>query len=123
MAIPACSRGRLSSREESRRVVAAVWQSSGAVAFDNKLNYIHEDGHGLDEQIAQGLAVFLNSTQLDRYFRVFSGHTQVNATDLRQMRFPSVDQLRLLGDVDATDQVSIDAATEAVLAPVAVTAS
>jgi hypothetical protein len=28
---------------------------------------------------------------------VFSGHTQVNAGDLRRMRFPSPEQLRLLG--------------------------
>ncbi|PSK93622.1 adenine-specific DNA-methyltransferase [Murinocardiopsis flavida] len=113
---------RFSAKEERRRVVAAVWQSSEDVAFDNKLNYIHEDGHGLDEQVARGLVVFLNSTQLDSYFRVFSGHTQVNATDLRQMRFPSFDQLRELGEVDPGDQLSIDATTESVLASVAVTA-
>ncbi|HEY3505176.1 MAG TPA: Eco57I restriction-modification methylase domain-containing protein [Actinocatenispora sp.] len=107
---------RFSAKEERRRVVAAVWRSSEDVAFDNKLNYIHEDGHGLDDQVARGLVVFLNSTQLDTYFRVFSGHTQVNATDLRQMRFPSVAQLRALGHVGSSDQLSIDAATESVLA-------
>lgn len=112
---------RFSAKEERRRVVGAVWQSAENVAFDNKLNYIHQDGHGLDKQIAHGLAVFLNSTQLDSYFRVFSGHTQVNATDLRQMRFPSPDQLRALGEVDAGDQLSIDAAVESVLAPIMVT--
>lgn len=113
---------RFSAKEERRRVVAAVWRSQDPVAFDNKLNYIHEDGHGLDEQVARGLTVFLNSTQLDSYFRVFSGHTQVNATDLRQMRFPSLEQLRALGELDAADQLSIDAATEAALTSVTVTA-
>ncbi len=68
---------RFSAKEERRRVVAAVWESSEPVAFDNKLNYIHDGGHGLDEQVARGLAVYLNSTRLDDYFRVFSGHTQV----------------------------------------------
>jgi len=33
----------------------------------------------------------------DRYFRLFSGHTQVNATDLRKMRYPSREQLIRLG--------------------------
>lgn len=113
---------RFSAKEERRRVVAAVWESEGPVALDNKLNFIHEAGHGLDERVARGLAVYLNSTRLDDYFRVFSGHTQVNATDLRQMRFPSLAQLRELASAGTTDQASIDAATEAVLAPVRVAA-
>jgi adenine-specific DNA-methyltransferase len=43
------------------------------------------------------LACFLNSSALDSYFRVFSGHTQVNATDLRNMAYPSLVQLKMLG--------------------------
>jgi adenine-specific DNA-methyltransferase len=39
------------------------------------------------------LAAFLNSTVLDVYFRQFNGHTQVNATDLRNLRYPSRSQL------------------------------
>ncbi|MEW1615833.1 MULTISPECIES: class I SAM-dependent methyltransferase [unclassified Streptomyces] len=113
---------RFSAKEERRRVVSAVWRSEGEVAFDNKLNYIHQDGHGLAAEVADGLSVFLNSTQLDSYFRVFSGHTQVNATDLRQMRFPSLDQLRELAAVTSRDQLEIDAAVEAVLAPTEVKA-
>lgn len=103
---------RFSSKEERRRVSAGVWQSDDAVAFDNKLNYVHQNGAGLELPVAQGLAVFLNSSRLDDYFRVFSGHTQVNATDLRQMRFPSLDQLKALAAADASTQTSIDAAVE-----------
>ena len=39
--------------------------------------------------LARGIALWLNSPQVDAYFRVFSGHTQVNATDLRHLKFPS----------------------------------
>ena len=39
----------------------------------------------------------LNSTLVDDYFRQFSGHTQVNATDLRIMRYPTRAQLLALG--------------------------
>lgn len=113
---------RFSAKEERRRVVSGVWSSTSEVAFDNKLNYVHEDGHGLDSDVARGLSIFLNSVQLDDYFRVFSGHTQVNATDLRHMRFPSLDQLRQLAQVEPRDQLEIDAAVEAVLAPTQVTA-
>lgn len=108
---------RFSAKEERRRVVSAVWRSAEDVAFDNKLNYVHQEGHGLDAQTARGLVVFLNSSQLDSYFRVFSGHTQVNATDLRLMRFPSLDQLRALAAVGSHDQREIDAAVEATLTP------
>jgi adenine-specific DNA-methyltransferase len=41
---------------------------------------------------------YLNSTFVDAYFRQFNGHTQVNATDLRNLRYPSVTQLERLGE-------------------------
>jgi len=89
---------RFSAKEEKRRIVAAVWSDDARQpAFDNKLNYIHCFGRGLEEDLALGLTVWLNSKPVDDFFRVFSGHTQVNAGDLRQMKFPSLDQLRLLG--------------------------
>jgi eco57I restriction endonuclease len=89
---------RFSAKEEKRRIVAAVWSDDARQpAFDNKLNYIHCFGRGMEEDLALGLTVWLNSKPVDDFFRVFSGHTQVNAGDLRQMKFPSLDQLRLLG--------------------------
>lgn len=113
---------RFSSKEERRRVSAGLWQSDDAVAFDNKLNYVHQNGAGLELPVARGLAVFLNSSRLDDYFRVFSGHTQVNATDLRQMRFPSLAQLRALAAADTTSQDTIDIAVENVMTAVEVVA-
>ncbi|WP_447947943.1 Eco57I restriction-modification methylase domain-containing protein [Microbacterium maritypicum] len=107
---------RFSAKEEKRRVVAAVWESTEPVAFDNKLNYVHASGAGLDPEVARGLTVFLNSTRLDDYFRVFSGHTQVNATDLRQMKFPTAEQLRLLALTNTATQADIDAAVESAVA-------
>lgn len=106
---------RFSAKEERRRVVASVWSSDTPAAFDNKLNFIHTAGHGIDDEVARGLERFLNSTQLDRYFRVFSGHTQVNATDLRQMRFPTRDQLRLIAHQEVSDQGDLDAAVQEIL--------
>ncbi|MDQ1292887.1 MAG: adenine-specific DNA-methyltransferase [Actinomycetota bacterium] len=99
---------RFSTKEEKRRIVAAVWSGEQAPAFDNKVNYLHENGHGLDPVLARGLAVWLNSTQVDDYFRVFSGHTQVNATDLRQMKFPSREQLTRLADSEADSDLAVE---------------
>jgi adenine-specific DNA-methyltransferase len=92
---------RFSAKEEPRRVVAAVYDpervSADRVAFENHLNYYHSRGEGLPATVARGLAAFLNSTLVDSYFRQFSGHTQVNATDLRSLRYPARDALVALG--------------------------
>ena len=39
----------------------------------------------------------MNSTLFDAQFREFFGHTQVNATDLRSMKYPGCDTLMALG--------------------------
>ncbi len=91
---------RFSAKEERRRVVAAVWDpglSASAVAFENHLNIFHDNGAGLDRDLAVGLSYWLNSSIVDTFFRTFSGHTQVNATDLRTLRFPPLDALKALG--------------------------
>ena len=72
--------------------VKAKW-----LGFENHLNYFHANGHGLERTLAFGLYAFLNSTVVDQYFRRFSGHTQVNATDLRTLAYPSRDTLQAMG--------------------------
>lgn len=93
---------RFSSKEERRRIVASVVDpaavNASALGFENHLNVFHSDRMPLPENLARGLAVYLNSTAVDRYFRQFNGHTQVNATDLRAMRYPSRDALVSLGE-------------------------
>jgi len=98
-----CVVRRFSSKEEKRRVVASVVDHDalgGApmIGFENHLNLFHENKHGLPQALAHGLAVFLNSTAVDEYFRRFNGHTQINATDLRLMRYPSRAALIGLGE-------------------------
>ncbi|MBC7816049.1 MAG: hypothetical protein IAG10_04030 [Planctomycetaceae bacterium] len=39
----------------------------------------------------------MNSSLVDNFFRQFNGHTQVNATDLRSLRYPSREILQRLG--------------------------
>jgi hypothetical protein len=59
--------------------------------------YFHQNGRGLNITFAKGLAAFLNSSLVDSFFRQFNGHTQVNATDLRNLKYPSAEQLYALG--------------------------
>lgn len=93
---------RFSSKEEKRRIVAALYEPEqfpfSHVGFENHLNYFHQGGRGLNPLLAKGLLAYLNSTLVDSYFRQFSGHTQVNATDLRNMKYPTRSQLEALGD-------------------------
>lgn len=92
---------RFTSKEEKRRLVAVIYDgermTAPVVGFENHLNYFHLGGRGLPSALARGLALFLNSTAVDDYFRQFSGHTQVNATDLRNLNYPRVEQLLSLG--------------------------
>ncbi len=92
---------RFSSKEEPRRIVPAVYDpectASSWVAFENHLNVYHRNNAGLSPELARGLAVFLGSTLIDIYFRQFNGHTQVNATDLRALRYPSLEVLERIG--------------------------
>lgn len=110
---------RFSAKEERRRVVAAVYDppnpSSQSVGFENHLNYFHKGGKPLQPALARGLALFLNSTLVDSYFRQFNGHTQVNAEDLRALRYPADSVLIALGRSATNplpDQDVIDALVE-----------
>lgn len=90
---------RFSAKEEKRRVVAAVCSPMDKpfLGIENHLNYFHAKGEGMNPDLARGLAAFLNSTLFDSYFRQFSGHTQVNATDLRRIKYPCKNDLVTLG--------------------------
>ncbi|MGQ0502787.1 MAG: Eco57I restriction-modification methylase domain-containing protein [Panacagrimonas sp.] len=92
---------RFTSKEERRRVVAFLLPADALpgdwIGFENHLNVIHQDRHGLDPDVASGICCYLNSQPVDDYFRTFSGHTQVNATDLRRLRYPAIEELKAMG--------------------------
>ena len=99
---------RFSSKEERRRIYAAVYDPARVdaewIGFENHLNVFHAHGKGLAPHLARGLALYLNSTVVDQYFRLFNGHTQVNATDLRAMPYPSRAALIALGEKAPPDR-------------------
>ena len=104
---------RFSAKEEKRRVTAAVCSpmDEPLLGIENHLNYFHAKGKSLHPDLARGLTAFLNSTLFDNYFRQFSGHTQINATDLRRMKYPYEKTLMSLGSQindSILDQKSLD---------------
>jgi tRNA1(Val) A37 N6-methylase TrmN6 len=97
-----CVVRRFSAKEERRRIVASVveptaFQDAPLLGFENHLNLFHENKQGLSATLAHGLCLFLNTTAFDESFRRFSGHTQVNATDLKIMKYPSRSMLIEMG--------------------------
>ncbi len=117
---------RFTSKEERRRVVAALFDPErlphgfDRVGFENHVNYFHCNGAGLNRTVAKGLAAYLNSTLVDKYFRQFNGHTQVNASDLRSLRYPSRDTLDQIGariGPDFPEQSHVDELVDASLEP------
>ena len=112
---------RFSSKEERRRVVAHVVEpavfNAAYLGFENHLNVFHSGKRGIHRDTAYGLSAFLNSRAVDEYFRRFSGHTQVNATDLRVLLYPELTEIKRLGQWVQTSgrlaQERIDAQIEA----------
>jgi len=88
---------RFSSKEEKRRLYATMITPDSLPAdyfsVENHLNIIHYQRGSLTKELVLGLTAWLNTALCDNLFRNFSGHTQVNATDLRNMKYPSKDIL------------------------------
>lgn len=93
---------RFSSKEERRRVVAYPFDVREPLGIENHLNFIHE---GKPRKVvplrswnlACGVALWLNSTFIDNWFRDVSGSTQVNAGDIKAMPSPTLEQLEGIG--------------------------
>ncbi|MBL8818219.1 MAG: Eco57I restriction-modification methylase domain-containing protein [Planctomyces sp.] len=97
---------RFTSREENRRVVAAVFTENSLstaspapaqIGLENHLNYITHQTRPLTNDEAFGIAGYLNTLMVDRYIRSVSGSTQINAADIRNLPFPSFATLRQIG--------------------------
>ncbi len=92
---------RFTSKEETRRIVAAVFDSESigceSAGFENHLNFFHTDGGPLGKHVAEGMAAFLNTSTVDLFFRQFNGHTQVNVSDLKKLKYPTRTQLISIG--------------------------
>lgn len=119
-----CLVRRFSSKEEKRRIVARVLDPAELgehqmVGLENYFNVFHDKKSGLQKELAYGLAIYLNSTAVDQQFRRFNGHTQVNATDLKLMKYPSRETLIELGSwalqQSEVNQRAIDRKVESIL--------
>jgi adenine-specific DNA-methyltransferase len=93
---------RFSAKEERRRLTASLFLKGNKtrpyLALENHLNYVYHARRELSDAETYGLAAMFNSALLDGYFRIISGNTQVNATEIRSIKFPSLDLISRIGE-------------------------
>jgi len=110
---------RLTSKDEKRRLVSAVYLKKAHdckfIGFGNKTNYIGLIDGKLTKDEAYGLAMIFNSSFMDTYFRCISGNTQVNATEIRVMKFPTREQVKEIGKQQVIEISDIDLTVNRVL--------
>lgn len=98
-----CVVRRFSSKEEARRIVAHVIRpddfppGTEFLGLENHVNVFNHQRRGLSELMAYGLAAYMNTSAVDEAFRRFSGHTQVNAGDLKTLPYPGKKALEAFG--------------------------
>jgi len=93
---------RVTSKEQKRRLCATAFNKHDFkkfkyVGFENHLNYIYKNDGDLSENETIGLVALLNTKIIDIYFRVLNGNNQVNATEMRILPLPELNQLRSIG--------------------------
>lgn len=106
---------RFTAKEQRRRVVAGVClpiKGYDYIAFENHVNVVHRNREPINRSEAVQLAEFLNSELVDTYFRMFSGSTQVNASDLRRMRFPQLEDTDSTHDTHTQRRLSFTDTTD-----------
>ena len=52
----------------------------------------------MDRNEVVGLCGLLNSDIFNIYFQIFNGNVNVSASELREMRFPDLDNIKEIGD-------------------------
>lgn len=95
---------RFSPKEQNARIVAAAIDTEavpgGAVAVENHVNVISAPSGAMSREMAYGIAVFLRSREANDEIGSFLGSTQVNASDLRELRLPDRASLEKLGSTE-----------------------
>jgi adenine-specific DNA-methyltransferase len=101
---------RMSFKEAPHRIICGPLVERqfdrDAIGIENHLNYIWGENTVLSENVCVGLAAFMSTPSVDSYIRRFSGHTQINASDLNALPIPNLSDLEDFGKEVGFDHFS-----------------
>lgn len=93
---------RFSTKDDKSRLIAAPYfcnyPKSNFIGVENKVNYIYRKNGHLERSEVAGLCALLNSELFDTYFQIFNGNVNVSATELREMNFPNLSEVKEIGN-------------------------
>ncbi|MDY6970344.1 MAG: Eco57I restriction-modification methylase domain-containing protein [Spirochaetota bacterium] len=92
---------RLSSKEGKNRIVSGVLTKKSLdfdfIGIENHMNYIWKYKGSSSADELYGISALLNSKLFNRYFQIINGSTQVNASEIRKIPFPSIRKIKIIG--------------------------
>lgn len=110
---------RFSTKDDKSRLIAAPFLAENFkfnfIGVENKVNYLYRKGGKLNREELIGLCALLNSHLFNAYFQMFNGNVNVSASELREMKFPPLEEIMALGkDLLIEDNYGMDRIDEKV---------
>ncbi len=94
---------RFSSKDDKSRLVCCPYFASNFnydnVGIENHINYVYRPNGELSEEEIWGISALFSSKLFDTYFRTFNGNTQVGASELKQIKMPSLEKIVMIGEI------------------------
>lgn len=95
---------RRTTSKESKKILQAVQYKkemlkSEYIGIENHVNYLYKIDGEISETELIGLYIIFNSNIVDKYFRILCGSTQINATEINNMKFPSKFDILEIGKI------------------------
>ena len=111
---------RFTSKEEKKRLQCSLvleedFSSYPAISTENHLNFITKVTGSMSREELYGLFVVLNSSCMDRYFRILNGSTQVNANEINAAPFPAYRDIVQMGRKSILSQSLSEETCDAIL--------
>jgi adenine-specific DNA-methyltransferase len=114
---------RFSSKDDKSRLVCCPYFSKNIhtemIGVENHINYIHRPNGDLNDDEIWGISALYSSSLFDTFFRTFNGNTQVGASELKQIKMPALNEIKIIGnkvkELQKLDKLEIDKIIEEVL--------